>query len=91
MTWPNGTERAIVTILRELRQAGRTVVCVHHDLQTVPEYYDWVVLLNMRLIAAGPVEDAFVAENLHRTYGGRLAILEKAATSLLKTRKGARR
>lgn len=85
------TERAVIAILREIQESGRTVICVHHDLQTVPEYFDWVALLNMRLIAAGPVEEAFIAENLHRTYGGRLAILEKAATSLLKTRKGARR
>ena len=69
------TERAIVGLLHELRDAGRTVVCVHHDLQTVPEYFDWVALLNMRLIASGPIEEVFIAENLHRTYGGRLAIL----------------
>ena len=84
------TERAIIALLRELQEAGRTVVCVHHDLQTVPEYFDWVALLNMRLIASGPVEDAFVADNLQRAYGGRLAILEKAATSLLKTQRGSR-
>jgi len=84
------TERAIVAILRELRESGRTVVCVHHDLQTVHEYYDWVVLLNMRLIAAGPVDEVFTTENLHLTYGGRLAILEQAATSLLRKQRGAR-
>jgi manganese/zinc/iron transport system ATP- binding protein len=84
------TERAIIALLRELRDAGRTVVCVHHDLQTVPEYYDWVALLNMRLVAAGPVEEVFTAEQLHRTYGGRLAILESAATSLLRRKRGAR-
>ena len=85
------TERAVIALLREIKDKGGTVICVHHDLQTVTEYFDWVALLNMRLIASGPVEDAFIAENLHRTYGGRLAILEKAATSLLKTHKGARR
>jgi len=84
------TERAIIAILRELRSTGRTVVCVHHDLQTVPEYFDWVVLLNMRLIAAGPIDEAFTTENLNRTYGGRLAILESAATSLLRRNRGAR-
>lgn len=69
------TERAIVTLLRELRSAGKTVIVVHHDLQTVPEYFDWVTLLNVRKIASGPVEDAFTEENLRRAYGGRIAIL----------------
>jgi len=67
------TERAIVELLRELRQRGKTVVAVHHDLQTVPEYFDQVTLLNVRRIASGPVEDVFTEENLRRTYGGRAA------------------
>ena len=71
------TERAIVDILRSLREAGRTVIVVHHDLQTVHEYFDEVVLLNMRLIAAGPTEDVFTTENLRKTYGGKLALLDQ--------------
>lgn len=63
------TEKAIVEILRELRTRGRTVLVVHHDLQTVPEYFDWVTLLNVRVIASGPVADVFTAENLRRAYG----------------------
>jgi manganese/zinc/iron transport system ATP- binding protein len=82
------TERAIVTLLHELRDKGRTVVCVHHDLQTVAEYFDWVALINMRLVAAGPVGEVFTHENLNATYGGRLGILERAATTLLRERKG---
>ena len=66
------TERAIVTLLQELRQSGSTVVVVHHDLQTVPEYFDWVLLLNVRRIAAGPVSEVFTEENLRATYGGRV-------------------
>jgi len=85
------TERAILELMRELREHGRTVICVHHDLQTVAEYFDWVVLLNMRLVAAGPVREVFIADKLHATYGGRLAILEHAATSLLKDRRGSAR
>jgi manganese/zinc/iron transport system ATP- binding protein len=69
------TERAIVDLLRGLRAAGRTVLVVHHDLQTVPEYFDWVTLLNVRRIASGPVKEAFTEANLRRTYGGRLAIV----------------
>jgi manganese/zinc/iron transport system ATP- binding protein len=66
------TERAIVDILRDLRTRGRTVLVVHHDLQTVPEYFDWVTLLNVRRIASGPVAEAFTPENLHATYGTRI-------------------
>jgi manganese/zinc/iron transport system ATP- binding protein len=66
------TERAIVTVLQELRAAGDTVVVVHHALQTVPEYFDWVTLLNVRRIAAGPVGEVFTEENLRLTYGGRV-------------------
>ena len=69
------TERAIVTLLQALREQGRTVVVVHHDLQSVPEYFDWVMLLNVRRIAAGPVSDVFTDENLRLTYGGRLPFI----------------
>jgi manganese/zinc/iron transport system ATP- binding protein len=69
------TERAIIEILRELRASGKTVVAVHHDLQTVAEYFDWVTLLNVRKIASGPVDDVFTEENLRLTYGGLVAVL----------------
>ncbi|MGI8606027.1 MAG: metal ABC transporter ATP-binding protein [Gaiellaceae bacterium] len=71
------TERAVVEILRELRKAGKTLVVVHHDLQTVPEYFDWVTLLNVRRIASGPVDEAFTEENLRLAYGGRVAFLDR--------------
>ena len=71
------TERAIVSVLRELKKSGRTAMVVHHDLQTVPEYFDEVVLLNMRLIASGPVREVFTEENLRATYGGKLALLDQ--------------
>jgi manganese/zinc/iron transport system ATP- binding protein len=67
------TERAIVDILRSLRERGKTIVAVHHDLQTVPEYFDQVTLLNVRRIASGAVEEVFTEENLRLTYGGRAA------------------
>lgn len=70
------TERAIVEILRELRSLGKTALVVHHDLQTVTEYFDEVILLNMRLVATGPVERVFTTDNLRKTYGGRLMLLE---------------
>jgi manganese/zinc/iron transport system ATP- binding protein len=67
------TEFAIVELLRELRSRGKTVLAVHHDLQTVPEYFDQVTLLNVRRIASGPVDKVFTEENLRLTYGGRAA------------------
>ncbi|CAN5677257.1 metal ABC transporter ATP-binding protein [soil metagenome] len=69
------TERAVIEILRELRASGKTVVAVHHDLQTVIEYFDWVTLLNVRKIASGPVDEVFIEENLRLTYGGLVAVL----------------
>lgn len=66
------TEKAIVTLLQNLREAGKTVIVVHHDLQTVPEYFDHVLLLNVRRIASGPVGEVFTDENLRKTYGGRV-------------------
>ncbi len=71
------TERAIVTVLQGLREAGKTVVVVHHDLETVPEYFDWVLLLNVRRVAAGPVAEIFTEENLRLTYGGRVPFLQR--------------
>jgi manganese/zinc/iron transport system ATP- binding protein len=76
------TEEAIVGVLRSMRAAGKTVIAVHHDLQTVPEYFDHVVMLNMRLVAAGPVATTFTRENLQRTYGGRLTMLDAVAEAV---------
>jgi manganese/zinc/iron transport system ATP- binding protein len=76
------TEAAIVRILHELKNAGRTTLVVHHDLQTVPQYFDWVILLNMRIVAVGPTEQVFTKENLHKTYGGKLTLLDEAAQAM---------
>lgn len=62
------TERSIIDLLKELRQRGKTVIVVHHDLQTVPEYFDWVTLLNTQLITSGPVKEVFTDENLKKAY-----------------------
>lgn len=69
------TEKAIIALLGELKRAGKTVLVVHHDLSTVEEYFDHVLLLNKKLIAEGPVETTFTPERLHETYGGKLAIV----------------
>jgi manganese/zinc/iron transport system ATP- binding protein len=79
------TEKVIVDMLRTLRSAGKTVLAVHHDLQTVPEYFDHVIMLNMRVVAAGPTAEVFTRENLHKTYGGRLTLLDEAAEAVART------
>ena len=76
------TEQAIVVILREMRAAGKTAVVIHHDLHTVTDYFDSVVLLNMRVVAQGATSDVFTRENLERTYGGRLTLLEEATEAM---------
>jgi manganese/zinc/iron transport system ATP- binding protein len=76
------TEKAIVNILRELKDTGRTALVVHHDLQTVAEYFDWLILLNMRVVAAGPTGEVFTQENLQKTYGGKLTLLDEAAQAM---------
>jgi manganese/zinc/iron transport system ATP- binding protein len=73
------TERVIFALLQELRDQGKMVVVVHHDLRTVPTYFDDVVLLHRRLIAHGPVATTFTRENLRKCYGGTLAALDLAA------------
>lgn len=76
------TERAIVELLKELQRRGKTCLVVHHDLATVKQYFDWTVLLNMRVVAAGPTEAVFTQENLQKTYGGKLSLLSEAAEKL---------
>lgn len=76
------TEQAIVELLREMKQHGKTAVVIHHDLQSVPDYFDYVILLNMRVVAHGRVEDVFTPENLQKTYGGRLTLLEEVSEAM---------
>lgn len=77
------TEKAIITLLHELKQQGKTVLVVHHDLSTVKEYFDHVLLLNGELIAAGPTEETFTSDNLQKTYGGRIAILQDLGAAIV--------
>jgi manganese/zinc/iron transport system ATP- binding protein len=73
------TESAIMTLLHELRDQGKTLLVVHHDLPTAREYFDMLLLLNMRVVAFGPTEQVFTSELLQKTYGGRLTILAEVA------------
>jgi manganese/zinc/iron transport system ATP- binding protein len=76
------TETAIVAVLRELRDRGKTLLVVHHDLPTARQYFDQLMLLNMRLVAFGKTSDVFTAELLQKTYGGRLTLLAEVASAL---------
>jgi manganese/zinc/iron transport system ATP- binding protein len=76
------TEKAIVEILRDMQREGKTALVIHHDLQTVAEYFDYVVLINMRIVAHGPTHEVFTHANLQRTYGGRLTLLDEATEAM---------
>ena len=76
------TEKAIIDVLQGLRADGKTVVAVHHDLSTVPEYFDRVFLINTTRIAEGTVEAAFTPQTLQEAYGGRLAMGQLGQTAL---------
>ena len=80
------TEKAIIQLLKEMSSKNKTVVVVHHDLQSVTQYFDWVILLNTRLVASGPTDKVFTHEFLEETYGGKLTLLTEVG-ELLK-RKG---
>ena len=82
------TESAIMTLLQDLRAAGKTVLVVHHDLQTAQQYFDMLILLNMRLVAFGPTSEVFTPELLQQTYGGRLTILADVAEAVAKAESG---
>ena len=76
------TESAIIALLHELRAAGKTLLVVHHDLPTARNYFDMLLLLNMRVVAFGPTEEVFNYETLQKTYGGRLTILSEVAEAV---------
>ena len=73
------TEKALIALLKKLRDQGKTILVVHHDLPTVSEYFDWALLLNTRLIACGAVSDVFNSKNLSQAYGKTSPLFEEAA------------
>lgn len=72
------TETVMVQVLRQLTSMGKTVFVVHHDLNTVESYFDWVILMNMRLIAYGPVKEVFTPHYLNAAYGKSYALFDEA-------------
>ncbi len=73
------TEKTIIELLHDLKSKGKTLLVVHHDLHSVAQYFDWVMLLNLRLVKLGAVKDIFNDENLRLTYGGKLNLLSEMA------------
>ena len=72
------SETVIIQLLQKLRNKGKTIFVVHHDLNSVEQYFDWILLLNMRLIACGPVSQAFNSNNLVKAYGKSYALFDEA-------------
>jgi manganese/zinc/iron transport system ATP- binding protein len=67
--------QVVIDALREMRQAGRTVIMVHHDLDMARGLFDWAVLLAGRVVSAGPIDDVLSEANLRAAYGGRLVMV----------------
>jgi len=80
------TESSIISLLHELRKQGKTILVVHHDLPTARNYFDMLVLLNMRLVDFGPTQEVFTYDKLQKTYGGRLTILSEVADAVRQTK-----
>lgn len=79
------TEKTMISILQEMKNAGKTLMVVHHDLASAREYFDQLLLLNMRKVAYGPVPEVYTHELLQKTYGGKLAVLSEMATEVAKS------
>ncbi|MEL6358735.1 MAG: hypothetical protein AAFQ01_02230 [Bacteroidota bacterium] len=76
------TEKITIDLLKDMAQAGKTIILVHHDLQSAPDYFDWTVLLNMRVVAAGPTPAILTHELLQETYGSKLTVLSQVSNLL---------
>jgi manganese/zinc/iron transport system ATP- binding protein len=73
------SSKTIISILQGLRDQGKTIFIVHHDLQSVVEIFDWVILLNMRLVAYGAIKEIFTPEWIQKTYGKESLLLDEAS------------
>jgi manganese/zinc/iron transport system ATP- binding protein len=71
------TETAIFQLLQEMTAAGKTVIVVHHDIHSAMNFFDWLIMLNLHLVASGPKELVMNEEMLRKTYGGKLNLLTR--------------
>ncbi|MFT5642408.1 MAG: manganese/zinc/iron transport system ATP- binding protein [Cyclobacteriaceae bacterium] len=78
------TEKTIIQLLKKLASQGKTIIVVHHDLQSVTTYFDWVIMLNLRLVASGPTEEVFIPKLIEETYGGKLTLLTEVGELMKK-------
>ncbi|XWN35264.1 MAG: metal ABC transporter ATP-binding protein [Roseivirga sp.] len=76
------TEKMIITLLQAMAKAGKTILLVHHNLQSAPHYFDWSILLNMRVVAAGPTQEVLTPALLQETYGSQLTVLSQVSDLL---------
>ena len=83
------TENVLIMLFKKLQAKGKTICMVHHDLQSVTKIFDWVVLLNTRLIASGEVDKVFTPEYLYQTYGQKEEIFTEMIAQLKKKNTGA--
>lgn len=84
------TEARMIALMGTLRDAGKTLIVVHHDLITAQRYFDHLLLLNMRVVAFGRTEEIYTAEKLQAAYGGRLTILSDVVGAAERRRRGGR-
>ena len=82
------TEKSMIALLQAKKQEGKTIFVVHHDLPTVEEYFDWVIILNTRLVACGPTFDVFTKENIAQAFGKNQALFDEAAALAAKSVSG---
>ena len=73
------SSKTIVSLLQGLRDKGKTLFVVHHDLESVRELFDWVILLNMRLVGCGAIQEVFTPEMIQKAYGKESLLLDEAA------------
>ena len=76
------SEQILVDVLRAMKNEGKTIFVVHHDLVTAGKYFDWAILLNIRLVAHGPMQKVFTSDNLRLTYGKNLTLVEEVVKVL---------
>lgn len=82
------TENLMIDLFKKLQQKGKTLVIVHHDLESLEKIFDWVILLNNRLIAQGDLASTYTLENISKTFGKKEEIFSEVASLLHKKKKG---